>query len=285
MSNSEKIIPFPNHPNTVFVKSEKTYVRSKKTEVINEKEPPKRTDVKNPLTKEHRKELRELINDWVTTSNLAKKPLDYGKAYTKLYSDGLQGEVNGIEQIEESEFEHCRKYIKERIRILETIGNQRIIRRKSDWRNDRIKAIHARCKELGVSDEARKAYQLERFGKASLADLTDDELQEMYNYVMMGTPKFTSSRAQVKNIQQARENALRVLVGFLEADYKSKNKSFDPGKLAVPKRKMFELLKQREPDLFRGENGDMSDDEFNKFWSKQQLCKLKSGKPLGSGSQ
>ena len=80
MSDSDNITNFPGNPKPTFIKTPKAYIKSGRTTVVNEKTPPKRTDVKTKLTKEHRQELRELINDWVTTSNLAKKPLDYGKA-------------------------------------------------------------------------------------------------------------------------------------------------------------------------------------------------------------
>lgn len=281
MSKPDNVFPFPGKAKLISVKTDKAYIAAEKVTVSRKKEPPKRTDVKTPLTKEHREELRKLVNDWVTTSNLAKKPLDYGKAYTKLYADGLNGEVNGIDQIEESEFEQCRRYIQQRIKILETVGDGRVIRRKSEWRRDRIGKIHVVCKTLGVSDETRKAYQLARYGKDSLADFTNDDLEDFYGYVIRGTPKFTTPRVQVQSIQQDRENALRVLIGVMEANAKAKGQIFNPQRLPYSKRDMLDLLKQREPALF----ARMSEDPFNKFWSKQSVCKLKPGKPLGGGMQ
>ena len=281
MSDSDNSTPFPRQSKTAFVKTEKAYVRTKEAKVVKEKDPPRRTDIKIPLTKEQRKYLNDLMTELVTTSNLAKKPISYQKAWTLLYDNGLDGAVNHIEQIEQNEFEQCISYIQQRIRALESTGNKRVIRRKSDYRNSRISAMHARCKELCVPDEIRKDYQLSRFKKRSMKDFTDDELDEYYNYVMHGTPKFTLPRTQTQSIQQDRENALRVHVGFMEANAKDKGQIFNPHRLNYSKLDMFETLKQRDKTLF----GDMSEEQFNKFWSKQQICKLKPGKPLGSGQQ
>lgn len=286
MNDSDNIIKFPGKAKLISVKTDKAYVAAEKVTVSRKKEPPNRTDVKTPLTNEHREELRNLVNDWVTTSNLAKKPLNHAKAYTKLYADGLNGEVNGIEQIEESEFEQCRRYLQQRIKILETVGDSRVIRRKSEWRRDRIGKIHSICKTLGVSDETRKAYQLARYGKDSLADFTDDELEDFYRYVIHGTPKFKMPRAQAKTIQQDRENALRVLIGVLEANAKEKEQIFNPFKLTITKDEMRELLIRRNRDLFIGDDGnEISIDQFNDFWKAQKICKCKSGRRLGSGTQ
>lgn len=281
MRNSDNIIPFPVKTKITSVKAEKAYVVATNVTVSRKKETPKRTDVKNPLSQEHRKKLRDLVTDWVTTSNLAKKPLVYGKAYSRIYQEALQGEVNGIDQIEESEFEACKRYIHQRIKILETVGNSRVIRCKSEWRNHRIGKIHAICKILGVSDKTRKAYQLWRYRKDSLADFTDDALDHFYGYCIRGTPKFTIPPVQATTLQQDRENALRVMVGVMEANAKAKGQTFNPQRLNFSKLDMFEMLKQREPALF----GGMTEEPFNKFWSKQSVCKLKPGKPLGSGTQ
>lgn len=279
--DTDNIIQFSDKAKTTFVKTDKAYVKAEKVTVSTPKQPPKRTDVKNPLTKEHRKEIRDLITEWVTTSNLAKKPIDHKKAYSLLYNDGLENEVNGIEQIEESEFEQCKHYIKQRIMTLESVGAGRVMRRKSDWQTKRIKAIHARCGELGISEEQRKAYQLARFGKNSLVDFTDDELSEFYSYVMNGNPKFIMPKEQAKSIQQDRENALRVLLGFLEAKAKAQRQAFNPQRLNLTKPDIHKLLEQQNPDLFC----NMSEEQFSKFWSKQQVCKLKPGRQLGTGLQ
>ncbi len=280
MSESDNIIKFQLNAKMAFVKSEKTYVRSKEVNVVKEKELPKRIKVENPLTKQHREELNYWINEWVTTSNLAKKPIAYGKAYNKLYADGLDGEVNGIGQIEQSEFQQCVSFIQQRIRVLETVGNKRVMRRKADYRSSRITAIHTRCKELGVSDETRKAYQLYRFKKGSMKDFTDDELEEYYGYVMRGTPRFFIPKKAAPSVQKDRESALLILLGILEGEAISKGRQFNRQALSYRKEEMLNLLEQREPDLF-----DISLDTFNEFWDMQKHCKARSGRKPGQSAR
>ncbi|OIO54628.1 MAG: hypothetical protein AUJ55_11725 [Proteobacteria bacterium CG1_02_64_396] len=58
-----------------------------------------------------------------------------------------------------------------------------------NWRRSTITAIKSRStKQLG-DPRAYAAYIETRFGKSSLADLTDDELQQTRVYVFGRTPK------------------------------------------------------------------------------------------------
>lgn len=51
------------------------------------------------------------------------------------------------------------------------------------WRDRRIQAIHARCKELNC-DRWRLNYMRKVFGKTSLIDLSNDEVGKLYRAVM-----------------------------------------------------------------------------------------------------
>lgn len=279
-SNPNNIIQFPLKAKTVFTKSEKAYVSTNEVKISNPKPPPKRIEVNNPLTKQQRTELQDWITEWVTTSNLAKKPISYGAARTRLYEDGLQGEVNGVEQIDQSELPTCISYIKQRIRILETVGNKRVMIRKGDYRNGRISAIHARCKELGVSDEIRKAYQLYKYEKISMKDFPDDELDHYYSYVMHGTPKFFIPKKAVQSVQQDRENALLVLLGVLEGEAIEKGQQFNRLALSQSKEEMLAMLEQRDPALFN----EVELGTFEEFWKKQKHCKCRKGPKIGQSA-
>lgn len=284
MSDSDNIIPFPGNPKIAPKIIKKQIATIGVQRVIKPPKKKKRKNVECELTEEHLTELNYLIRLWVETSKKAinrRDHIDYGGAKTLLWRYGLDNKINGMDQIEDSEFDQAKAYLNQKIKIAERKIPKHKAFGDSQWRNKTLGAIHARCNNLGVSDETRKAYQLARFGKDSLAHFTDDQLEEMYNYVMIGTPKFTIPRGQAKSLQNERENALRVLIGVLEANAKAKGQYFEPMKLPLSKADMLGLLKQREPALF----GLMSEEPFNKFWSKQQVCKLKSGKPLGSGSQ
>jgi hypothetical protein len=235
-----------------------------------------RTEIKTPLTKEQRKYLNDLMTELVTTSNLAKKPIAYEKAWISLYDNGLDGAVNGIGQIEQSELEQCVSYIQQRIRALETIGNKRVMRRKSGYRNSRIAAIHSRTKELGISDKQRKDYQLHRFNKCSTKDFTDDEIEDYYNYVMRGNPKFNIPKKATQSIQQIREKSLAGLLDDLEAKAFINGQQFYRMKLTHSKEEIFAMLKQRDPALFEDLDG-----QFDDFWKNQKLCARISGRKPG----
>lgn len=55
--------------------------------------------------------------------------------------------------------------------------------RSRGWRDRRVKAIHTRCKELGL-DRWRINYMRKAWNKESLIDLADDQLEQMYLAVM-----------------------------------------------------------------------------------------------------
>lgn len=93
------------------------------TQKIVRKKIPKRTTVNNPLTEEHRDELNYLVKHWASTSKQAKNKkhhIDFPQAWGNLYSFCLKNEVNGIEQIEESEYLQCVSYLNQKIRIVES---------------------------------------------------------------------------------------------------------------------------------------------------------------------
>lgn len=287
MNDSNNIIQFPgNYKGKPLTINNPKRVNLHNAGVVKYSPPPKerkRKVVKNRLTQEHRAEIDYLVKRWVIISQEAKIEryrYNYGQAYKYLFTYGLDGAVNGIDQIEENEYEQCKNYLNQHIRIAESRMPKGMAFGDSKWRNRILGQIHARCKTLGCSEEKRKRYQLDRFEKESLADFTEDELVEMRNYVMGDNPTFIFKKKACV-IQQDRENALLRLVGALEADAKAEAQIFNSHLLPFSKRKMMEKLKQQDPALFAG----MSEDQFNKFWSKQQVCKLKPGKPTGSGTQ
>ncbi len=55
--------------------------------------------------------------------------------------------------------------------------------RSPGWRDRRIKAIHARSRELNAEGR-RFAYMRKRFGKTSLMDMSNEEVDQLYRAVM-----------------------------------------------------------------------------------------------------
>jgi hypothetical protein len=260
------------------VNSKRTNVKTNHLKVTKEKEPPKRTTVKQPLTDAQRAKLKEKITDWITTSNVAKKPMQYSQAWGKLYNDidALGGAVNGITQIEQDEFPLCIEYINQKIAII--MSNKSVRNKYSGNRKKYISSIQARCKELGVSDETRKAYMLAKYGKDSLAEsaanpFTNDELYDFYQYVM-GNPKFSPPKIEMAGTHELREKALARFIDGYAADMAGRGIEIDRQALRYPggKKAIFEALQQQEPTLF---DADMTLSAFDKFWLKQRVCKAK----------
>lgn len=192
-----------------------------------------------------------------------------------------------MDQIEDAEFEECKTYLHQQISIARKRMPKGVVIDDPQWRNHIVGAIQKRCKELGVPDEIRKKYQLDRFGKESLSLSEDDkktftanELIQMHTYVMSKNPTFIF-KPTAQKVQQDRENALRRWLDMLEKNDKANGLSFNLMNLPYPKRKIMAALQEIEPKLF----DDMSNDQFGTFWRNQKICKLKSGKPLGSGKQ
>ncbi|WP_404991364.1 hypothetical protein [Cupriavidus pauculus] len=55
--------------------------------------------------------------------------------------------------------------------------------KSAGWRDRRVQAIHARCKELRC-DRWRLNYMRKVFGKVSVIDLSNDEIDKLYRAVM-----------------------------------------------------------------------------------------------------
>lgn len=264
---------------TTFVKSKKAYVKTEKLTVHKTKEPPRRTTVENPLTTEQKGIIKTLINDWITTSNLAKKSLVYGSAFKRLYEDGLQGAVNGIEQIEQSEFDQCCFYIKQRIMMLENSDKSGVTRQKDDWRKKRVIAIQTKRRKAGVSDDKFRSYIEARWNVESIISLDDDELEQCYRYAMQ--PKgatWEPPKEVIPNIQVMRERALEIWLSNQEQETPFFNRQdiFIPGG-----KKSAELaLYEQDRTLFGDSRGRMlGEDALKGFWRLQTLCRFRPGRP------
>ncbi len=80
----------------------------------------KRTKVEHRLTEEHRIELDYLVKEWAEISQKSRSKKDhipFGRAYSLLFQYGLDGKVNAMDQIEDSEFDQAKDYLKQKIAI------------------------------------------------------------------------------------------------------------------------------------------------------------------------
>lgn len=273
---------------TVFVKAKKAFAKTETLTVVKSKEPPRRTEVKEPLTKEQREEIRKLVTEWVTTSNLVGKPLknSFGTAYSRLYEECLNAEVNALTQIEQGEFEQCYAYLKQRIRATESNDSNGIIQRKSNFRTERIRTIQTKCGQQGVSDDKRRAYMQFRWGNDSLTLLSDDELEECYRYAVSSPPPtWNIPKVEIPGMQALREKAFSRWLDEKEAEARARGEDFNRQDIQIKGGKQAAIadLAKRDRTLFADDDGQPIDDgAFNKFLTKAKLGKFHAGRPRRS---
>ncbi|QNT25332.1 hypothetical protein [Ralstonia solanacearum] len=88
--------------------------------------------------------------------------------------------VNSYAEIPADEFGQAETYL---VRWRARLEGMPGATRSPGWRDRRIRAIHTRCRELNAEGR-RFAYMRKRFGKTSLMDLSNEEVDQVYRAVM-----------------------------------------------------------------------------------------------------
>lgn len=123
--------------------------------------------------------LLELCDRWVVTNDAVRR--------TKLSYEAARGalkrkaRVTSYHLIPADQFAMLERWLLTQIARVNAMPSAAA--RSPSWRNDRIKAIQARCNERGFQ-ERRRTYMLERFGVSSMTGLTDGDLGRLYSAVM-----------------------------------------------------------------------------------------------------
>lgn len=89
--------------------------------------------------------------------------------------------VNSYHEILAEDFERALNWMKKQVGTMHSMKSAP--KKIEGWRTNRIKAIHARSKEKEII-EWRIDYMQKKFGKTSLKDLDDKELDTVYRAVM-----------------------------------------------------------------------------------------------------
>ncbi|WP_175922102.1 hypothetical protein [Burkholderia latens] len=125
-----------------------------------------------------KRQLLDLRDDIVKASEVKKKPKT---PQSVMYGLNKHMNVNTYHEIPAEGFQKALKYMLKQRAIL--LGMASAPKKLPDWRNKRIKAIHTRCKALEL-ETWRRGYMQRTFGKGSMIELGDDELERLYRAVM-----------------------------------------------------------------------------------------------------
>ncbi len=122
--------------------------------------------------------IRELLAEWVATHNRVKQyPLSWAAAWESFKKTFR---VNSYLHLPAESYGKACAWLRRKRAIIDTMKSAP--RRDPDWRVRAIRYIKARCKNQLGNEHAYLPY-IARFGKTSLADLTDDELADTRAYI------------------------------------------------------------------------------------------------------
>ncbi|EOF6096787.1 hypothetical protein ACK1FP_004293 [Salmonella enterica] len=123
--------------------------------------------------------IKGLLYEWVDTHNAVKKSnLSYGAAWERL---NKYLKTNSYHEIKQENFDKALKYLRTEIGIIR--GMASAPKKVEGWRFKTIRAIQARCSEKGWQ-LWRKEFMMKNYGKSSLRQFTDSELEKFYRTVM-----------------------------------------------------------------------------------------------------
>jgi hypothetical protein len=126
-----------------------------------------------------KRRLQDLCHDIVTISaQVESAPSSHAKVMSALHR---RMKVNSYAEIKAEAFGQAVSYLTRWRARLNSHPQARS--RSENWRRGRIAAIQARCTEKGWQ-EWRHAYMLERFGRNSLVNMPDTEIEQLYRTVM-----------------------------------------------------------------------------------------------------
>lgn len=132
------------------------------------------------ITSEQKAILKELVDEIVKIEGLVrKKPRRHPSVWSAL---NRRMKVTSYHEIPEGKFDAAHKSLLiEKARLNNTISAQK---KSPTWRLDRYRAINARAKEFVDGESRYRTYAELKFGTSSLKELDDDQLNEVYHYVM-----------------------------------------------------------------------------------------------------
>lgn len=132
-----------------------------------------------------RAELQRLVHDWVEARlSVRRSAFSYGAAWSAF---NRHFGISGYAELPMEQFGTAREWLARQVGIVHSMASAPA--KVPGWRHRTQGGIKARCKNQLGDAEFYRPYIQRIFGKASLRDLTDDELQQVKQYVFNAKPK------------------------------------------------------------------------------------------------
>lgn len=142
------------------------------------------------LTSAQKLRLRELVNEWIAVHNRVRvraKPLTHAAVWSSFQK---KFRVNSYHDLKADRYDEACSWLQRQRAIIDNMKTAPV--RDAAWRTRTITYIKARCKRQ-LGDELAYLPYIARFGKTSLADLTDDELARTRSYIAHKKPRNSES--------------------------------------------------------------------------------------------
>jgi hypothetical protein len=139
-----------------------------------------RTDQPGTLSPAQRSDLQKLVQDWVALHAVVRRgaPLTHQAAWASL---NRSRRVASYHEIPAEDFPKAVAWVQRQMAILNATPTA--MKRAPTWRAARITAIQTRTKQLDL-DGWRRQYMREHFGAASLTEMTDAQIEQLYRALM-----------------------------------------------------------------------------------------------------
>lgn len=146
-----------------------------------QKAAPIRVSVQPPpgsVTEEQKLQLRDLVQQTVEVeSQVKRKPRTFQAVWGAFQK---RFRVTSYHMLPASQFEEAKAWLQQDIARVRSMKSAP--KKDPAWRASRYRFIHAAAKEIGRSDDLPKVMET-RFGGRSMKDISDDELQSLYQLV------------------------------------------------------------------------------------------------------
>lgn len=131
------------------------------------------------LDAEQKAAITEQIRRWIASQAAVRKKLLTPQAAWAALNKRMR--VNSYHEIPSDRFEAAMTWLRQQTGRIQSMPSAP--KKDPSFRADAIKFIKARCKQLGDPDLYRVRAQ-ERFGSSSLADLTNEQLQDLRKWLL-----------------------------------------------------------------------------------------------------